>query len=435
MRCADTENNGETQVKIVILTIGTFGDVQPYVALGLGLQQDGFEVVFATHNCFAPFVYKHGLKFVPLAGDPQQWSSGSELQMLTEAGRDFHEWMKTLRQLADPLIESILQSCWQACQCADAIIYSPFAWAGYSIAEKLGIPSIGASLQPMTSTSKFPAVWAPRGIRLGKIYNRATHLLVEQTYWFFWKRYINRWRTDFLSLNPLPPSGPYSQRRWKNQLHLYGFSPSLLAKPPDWPENTYITGYWFLPEDPKWQPHKELVDFLSCGPPPVYIGFGSMPDSNLAQLGQIVAEGLKNTGLRAVVQGKWVEEYAGGLPDTMLRIDWVPHDWLFPRMAAVVHHGGASTVANAWRAGVPSVVVPFSWDQPFWGEILFRSGTGCKPVPRRNLTSNNLGNAVNACLHGESLRHNAERLGTRIRSENGVDEAVKTIQRYLKISV
>lgn len=419
-------------MKIVILTIGTFGDVQPYVALGLGLQQDGFKVVFATHDCFAPFVSEHGLKFIPLAGDPQQWSSGSELKALTEAGCDFREWMKTLRQLADPLIESILQSCWQACQGADVIIYSPFAWAGYSIAEKLGIPSIGASLQPMTSTGSFPAVWAPQRIRLGKIYNRATHLLVEQAYWFFWKRYINRWRMEFLNLNPLPPSGPYSQHRWKNQLHLYGFSPSLLAKPPDWPETTNVTGYWFLPENGEWHPYRELADFLSSSPPPVYIGFGSMPDSNPCQLSQIVAEWLKNTGLRAVVQGKWVEEYAGCLPDSMIRIEWVPHDWLFLRMAAIVHHGGASTIANALRAGVPSVVIPFSWDQPFWGKLLHGLGVGCEPIPRRNLTSNKLENAVYSCLHEQKMRLNAKHVGARIRGENGVDEAVRIIRRYLE---
>jgi UDP:flavonoid glycosyltransferase YjiC (YdhE family) len=139
-------------LKIVFLTIGTFGDIQPYVALGTGLRQAGYDVTFATHQVFSPFVVKYNLNFTPLAGDPQSWTRSGELLSLAEAGKNFRNWMSRLQQLADPLMEDILNTCWQACQYADAIIYSPLAWAGYSIAEKLDIPSFVACLQPMTAT-------------------------------------------------------------------------------------------------------------------------------------------------------------------------------------------------------------------------------------------------------------------------------------------
>jgi sterol 3beta-glucosyltransferase len=419
-------------LKIVILTIGTFGDVQPYVALGLGLKQAGYDVTFATHQGFSSFVSGYGLDFVALAGDPQKWAKGVELQSLAEDGRNFRQWMHTLGHLADPLMESILKSCWQASQGANAIIYSPLAWAGYSIAEKLDIPSFAACLQPMTPTRYFPAVWSPRQVKLGKIYNRLTHLFVEQAYWHFNKVYINHWRKESLELTTLPLFGPFSQPRWKSLPFLYGYSPTVNPKPFDWPNNTHITGYWFLPEDKQWRPDGKLLEFLSSGLPPVYIGFGSMPDRHPDQLLKLVTEALNKIGQRAVVQGQWSKYGDNIQSDTIFRIDWVPHSWLFPRMAAIVHHGGASTVANALRAGVPSIVIPFSWDQPFWGERIFELGAGPKPISRGILTTESLKQAIQTCLYDSKIKENASHFGMAIQNEDGVHQAVRIVSCYLK---
>jgi len=165
-------------LNVVILTIGTFGDVQPYVALGMGLREAGYEVRFATHEPFRHFVESHGLEFAIIDGDPISWSTGEELKSLVEAGRDFSSWMRRLKTLTRPLLTSILNSCWDACRGADVLIYSPLAWAGYSIAEKLKIPSFPASMQPFYPTGSFPSVWSPQGIHLGPTYNRATHVFV-----------------------------------------------------------------------------------------------------------------------------------------------------------------------------------------------------------------------------------------------------------------
>ncbi len=419
-------------MKIVILTIGTFGDVQPYVALGLGLKQAGYKVSFATHRAFSSFVFGCGLDFVPIAGDPQQWASGVELKSLAEAGINFRQWMNTLGHLAAPLMESILNSCWQASQDAEAIIYSPLAWAGYSIAEKLDIPSFAACLQPMTPTRYFPTVWSPQQLKLGNTYNRLTHFFVEQAYWYFNKSYINRWRIEYLKLSPLPTFGPYSEYRWKNQPFLYGFSSSIISKPRDWKDNAHITGYWFLPEDKNWKADNELAEFLSYGPPPIYIGFGSMPDRHPDELKRIFTKTLDNSGQRAVVQGQWAHGMNQVKSNNIFKIDWVPHNWLFPQMAAIVHHGGASTMANALRAGVPSIVIPFSWDQPFWGKRIFSMGIGPEPIPRGKLTAEKLSGAIAACLHDRRVSEKTALLGRLIQNQNGVVEAVRIITGYLK---
>jgi sterol 3beta-glucosyltransferase len=417
-------------LKIVLLTIGTFGDVQPYVALGSGLRRAGYETCLATHDCFARFVKSQGLDFLPIAGDPSSWAAGSELGRLTASSHDFYSWMMRLRELAAPLIGDILNSCWQACQGAGAVIYSPLAWAGYSIAEKLDVPSFIACLQPMTITADFPAVWSPRYLRVGKAYNKITHYLVEQSYWQFNRPFINRWRRDTLDLPPLPLTGPYRSERWRQQPFLYGYSPTVLPRPADWPVRARVTGYWYLPEDYGWHPEKKLVDFMAAGLPPVYFGFGSMPDPSPPALRTIILQALRSTGQRAVIQGEWSEtEFE--LPETVCRIGWAPHRWLFAHMAAIVHHGGASTLANSLLAGKPSIIIPYAWDQPFWGEQIARLGVGPTPVPRRRLSAEKLAAAINRAIGDNKMKDAALALSRRIQVEDGVAEAVRIIDEYL----
>ncbi len=212
----------DKQMKIVILAIGTLGDVQPYLALGVGLQEAGYELTLATHQCFAELVASHRLRFAPLAGDPVKWAEGGELLALASSGRNFRKWMLALRTLAQPLMPQVLHSCWQACQETGAIIYSPFAWAGYSIAERLGVPSFIACLQPMTVTARFPSAWSPLQRSLGGPCNRLSHIMTQQLYWHVNQPFINRWRVMDLGLPPLPNTGPFKESRWQTQPYLYG---------------------------------------------------------------------------------------------------------------------------------------------------------------------------------------------------------------------
>jgi sterol 3beta-glucosyltransferase len=212
---------------------------------------------------------------------------------------------------------------------------------------------------------------------------------------------------------------------------LSAYSPSLIPHPPDWPENIHITGYFFLDSQAEWQPSTELKAFLEAGDPPVYIGFGSMAGRNPEQLARLVSEALVKSGQRGLLLTGW-----GGLrpelvPDNVFVVDAVPHSWLFPRMAAVVHHGGAGTTAEALRAGVPAVIVPFAFDQPFWGARVKALGLGPDPIPLKKLTADALADAIRIAVTDSDMRQRADSCGKAIRTEDGTGNAAKVIQQYL----
>ena len=234
-------------------------------------------------------------------------------------------------------------------------------------------------------------------------------------------------RRDVLDLPPLPWS-LYATLDISPEPILYGYSRHVVPIPPDWGPWLHVTGYWFGARDPAYQPPAELAAFLAAGPPPVYIGFGSMVDMETAAVTRVVLEALQITGQRGVVSGGWSDLGAGSLPESVLRVGAVPHDWLFPRMAAVVHHGGAGTTAAGLRAGVPSVLVPFFADQPFWGRRVAVLGVGPKPIPRKQLTAERLAAAIREATGDTVMRQRAVDLGARIRSEDGVAAAVEVIE-------
>jgi sterol 3beta-glucosyltransferase len=211
---------------------------------------------------------------------------------------------------------------------------------------------------------------------------------------------------------------------------LHGHSEAVLPRPDDWPQTAHVTGYWFLDVDVDWTPPAELAAFLGADPPPVYVGFGSMSGRDPERLARTVVEALQIAGLRGIIATGWGGLEAGDLPETIFAIDEAPHAWLFPRMAAVVHHGGAGTTAAGLRAGKPTIVVPFFADQPFWGSRVHGIGAGPKPIPRRRLTAQSLAAAMREATGSQDMIAAASQIGERIRSEDGVANAVSLIERY-----
>ncbi|WP_233583264.1 glycosyltransferase, partial [Corallococcus sp. CA053C] len=258
--------------------------------------------------------------------------------------------------------------------------------------------------------------------------NRSLHVAMRQLVWLGFRRMVNQARRNVLGLGPwslVHPGHVMLERRWPV---VYGFSPAVVPPPPDWSDLIKVTGYWFLDEARTWVPPVGLLDFLNAGPAPVYVGFGSMGGFDAAETSRLVVQALN--GRRAVLAAGWGGLDRKALPENVHFVDSAPHDWLFPRMAAVVHHGGAGTTAAALRAGVPMAVVPFLGDQPFWGWRMEQLGVAPRPIPRKQLTAQNLATAI-AATDSPGMRARAEHLGATIRSEDGVGQAVRIIEAAL----
>lgn len=417
--------------RITILTSGTRGDVQPLIALGLGLQQAGYAVRVATHAPFQPLVAAYGLEFALVAANPNELLAGPPGRgALVYAGNPLRSLQATMRYLraARPVFARMIAEAWQVCQDAEALIVTlPTTW-GQQIADRLGLPCGWALNQPLSRTSAFPSALQPSELTLGPAYNWLTHLAVEQILWQPWRRCLNQWRRETLGLAPLPFWGPYGQIYAQQIPFLYGFSPQVAPRPADWPAAHVVTGYWFLDRPPDWQPPPGLRDFLAAGGPPVCVGFGSLDASQQAALLPLAIAALAQTGLRAVLLAD-PAALPAPLPPQLFAIAEAPHDWLFPQVAAAVHHGGAGVTAAALRAGIPSVVVPAGTDQFFWGQRVAALGVGPPAIPRRRLSIEQLSLALRAVTSDIALAHCAALLGRQIRAEDGVGQAVELIQR------
>ncbi len=411
-------------MKILMLTLGSRGDVQPYVALGRGLQRAGHAVRLATAEPFAEFVTSNGLEFVPLTGkflDVMQTSEGKA----AFAGKA--NALKLLREMK-PMMRQMMDDGWQAAAGVDAVIYHPKPLSGYSIAEKLDVPAILAVPLPLYSpTRAFPSPILPFA-SLGGALNRASHGLTVWLAAASMRGTLNGWRKEVLGL---PSVRDELELHGRPVLRLYPYSPSVIPAPADWDAFSIATGYWLLEQAAGWQPNPTLVRFLEAGPPPVYVGFGSMPAEDAAAKARIVLAALAATGQRGVLATGWGGMATTTVPDNVFVLDAVPHEWLFPRMAAVVHHGGAGTTGAGLRAGVPAVICPFFGDQPFWGRRVAALGVGPDPIPQKKLSVERLATALRAVTGDPAMRARAAALGGTIRAEDGISRAIVAIEAYV----
>jgi UDP:flavonoid glycosyltransferase YjiC (YdhE family) len=402
-------------MKTLILTIGTQGDVLPYIALGRGLQAAGHEVTIATLAQFNTLIIENGLRHAALRGayrEAAQALRGNPLKMI-----------RRFQQMA----RETLDDEWSSAQDAEVLIYNPAAFGGYHLADKLGIPAFAAFPAPLYSpTREFPNPFFPFN-SLGP-FNKLSHRLFARLGPALYRRPIGEWRRDILGL---PPARGEDQLRGKPVTKLYAYSPIVVPPPADWDESSVVTGYWFLDAPIGWQPSPELVAFLDSGPTPVYVGFGSMAFHDVARQTTIVLQALQLTGQRAIVATGWGGLKSEEAPASILVVDAVPHDWLFPRVAAVVHHGGAGTTGAGLRAGKPTVVCPFVGDQTFWGRRVAALGVGPQPIPQWRLTAERLAEAIQCAVTDEGIRQRAAALGATIRAENGLEYAVTYIKNHL----
>jgi UDP:flavonoid glycosyltransferase YjiC (YdhE family) len=430
-------------MNIVIQVVGSRGDVQPFVALGQELQKYGHRVRLATHDVFESFVLESNLEFYPIGGDPK------ELMAYMVKNPGLIPSMNSLRegdiQRKRKMISGMLKGCWESCIkpdpksqrpfVADAIIANPPSFAHIHCAQALGVPLHMMFTMPWSSTRAFPHPLANfRGSDATKpaLINYASYGIVEFLTWQGLGDVINDFRST-LDLEAVPNSvGPVLAEALKIPF-TYCWSPALVPKPMDWPSHIDVCGFFFR-DAPKHKPPVEIDQFLRNGPPPVYIGFGSIVVEDPAKMTMIILEAVRSLGVRAIISRGWsnLGEGLAAESSDVLFIGDCPHEWLFQRVAAVVHHGGAGTTACGLQNACPTVIVPFFGDQPFWGNMVAAAGAGPKPVPHKLLTTQTLTEAISFCLT-PIAKAAAQEISSRMVNEHGIAAAALSFHANLPL--
>lgn len=419
-------------MRITIVTIGTRGDVQPYIALALGLQANRHTVTICTHDIYKSFVESYGVNFTPLAGDIRSILESDEGKLLLTR-RSRLAGVRDIVRLAAPVIRQLTQDIITATQDSDLILGSTLGYFNAKTAAQVNkVPLIFAGMQCFTPTSAYVSASMP-ALPLGALaggYNRFSYSFINWLLYGVSSRMINGIRRDLTGLPPLNFRGYFDDLVSMRQPALYGFSETVLPRPREWTQQIHITGFWFLDQQNRgWQPSDEVLRFLDAGSPPVYIGFGSMSDRDPEQVAQIALDALGKSGQRGILLSGWQGMKPEALSDNVLLLDSIPHDWLFPRMAAVVHHGGLGTTSAALRAGAPQVVVPFNIDQPFWGRRMVALGTASDSILRKELSADRLATAITRAVKDERIKQCGAQIREKLRAEDGVARAVEIIER------
>jgi UDP:flavonoid glycosyltransferase YjiC (YdhE family) len=415
----DTQRD-TTSMHITILALGSRGDIQPYVTLGSGLKAAGHKIRFITFENFAALAAENSLDFHPIHGNAQE--------LVVKAGANSLALIRSFGSLAESYARDL-----SAPALGETDLYInqlPAGLFGFDLAEKHGIPMALAAVIPLARTQAFPLMGFPR-LRLPG-YNKATYYMGEQMVWQMFRAVINRWRKQTLNLRSLPLTGYFGQLGTRQIPLLNGFSPYVVERPADWGESIHVTGYWF-PDDRGWQPPPNLQAFIDAGSPPVFFGFGSMPVDDPQRTTAIILAALKQSGQRGILHMGWGGIGNQALPDTVFKIDYAPYNWLFPRMAMVIHHGGAGTTGFGLRSGVPACVVAFVFDQFYWGERIARLGVGPEPLRHAKLTVECLTDAIVLGVGNAPMRQKAAALGQKISAENGIDNAAQVIARLPRV--
>jgi UDP:flavonoid glycosyltransferase YjiC (YdhE family) len=401
-------------MKITFLTYGTEGDTRPLLALAHEVIARGHAAHVLADVAGAPHAQALGIPFTALAGDMRAaFLPGGAFGALLKDGASMTRLMRACAALARDNTRPWMETARAVAQGSDVIVYSGLAgFVGLAVADALGIPCVGAAMWPMTPTRAFAPPFLPL-YRMPGWANLLAHRAFERMAWSMFGPALNRARLEVFGAPP-------RRRPWRDVPMMYGCSPTLLARPADWPAGVEITGAWALPLARDWQPPQALLDFLAAGPAPVYIGFGSMAGIDRATLTDAVsAVAVKR---RVLFHPGWSGIDPARLPPDVFVLGDTPHDWLFPRMALVVHHGGAGTSHAAARAGVPSVVVPFAGDQFFWARRMAERGIAVT-CPAAGLDGGRLVQAAGAAA-APALRDNARQAAQAMAAEEGVRTAV-----------
>lgn len=417
-------------MRIVIIATGLWGDVRPNVVLGQALQKEGYEVLIVATAPYQAWIESRGLGYVGVSLDMQGML---DIVMGGDGGLLYSiQALNTVRKDIIPTFVKAGKEVAAVMREGDVLIADELvSFLLNGVVEKYKPRLIHVNMQPQAITNQFPAMGQPilpDWMPLRSAYNRLSYGISRRSTWLMQGSVGNQIRAKYLDL---------PKQTWAKQKLLLDSTPSLILAsrhivppPADWPPHHHVTGYLF-DNDSDWQAPPDLLDFLAAGEKPVCIGFCTMPIRKPAATTQAIIEAVRHSGRRAILLSNWADIGSMEMPKDVFLFKYAPHHWLFPKIAAVVHHGGAGTAAEALRAKVPSVTVPFYLDQPFWGQRLYELGVGTKPIPRAKLTAKSLAAAIREATSNRDMQARAAELGRKIDAEDGIGAAVAAVKTFL----
>ncbi len=432
--------------RIRLISVGSRGDLQPYLAILLELQRRGHQVTLIGSVNFQAVAEAHAVPFLPLPGD-------FTTLLNSEAGLALMQG-KPVRLISDALLRELLETAHAAMEGTDLLLVSPLCLWGYHLAEATGCRLVVLSPVPITATGDFPFLGFPASPpsktggrtrrRLRRRLNRSSYRLVSLLKWRQDSRVIQAFRRERLGLKPLPWGGAQSRRTPPAHLVdppvLHLISCQVLPRPVDWKASASLTGFCFL--EPRsahgailptpYSPDRDLTAFLENGPAPFYAGFGSMITRDPEALAAVVVEASQLAGARLILSPGWGRVVPrAALPADVFLLEECPHSWLFPRVQAAIHHGGAGTTATTLRYGIPSTVVAFFADQPAWGRTLERLGVSPATHRLKSLNAEALAASIRALASEPRFRKRAQELQKCLAGEDGVACTVNAIEKTL----
>jgi sterol 3beta-glucosyltransferase len=423
-----------SRIKIVMLTIGSRGDVQPFIGLAQGFIEKNYNVKIVTHKCFEQFVKSNGIEFGGLSSDPK------ELMKLCVNNSMFSmNFINEGKKIFLDKLDNLLQEAYEECKGANWLLATPTSIAGYHIAEKLDIPFFNSFTMPLIdhggqniltlTSSDYYQSW------YSSYRNYLVDFLADKAMWFAYGTKVNNWRTNTLQL---PPKKFFESNQFifnKQKIPtLYCYSEHIFPKPADWTDNIYVTGYWRSRADPDYEPPEDLANFLERHPKSLFVSFGSIPIKDPDTFYDIFIKYCKDKKIPLIIGKGWSTTSIKSTDDLIV-IGEVPYEYLLKYVKLMVHHGGAGTTASCAHEAVPMLIIPFFGDQFLWGKCIQDLGVGCA-VSNHDVNSYNISEILEFLLQDDNNEYvsNAIKLAEKLNQENGVKNAIEFIENFMLTS-